>query len=399
MKRLFILLLFNCLLGVIGFAQGSVVLDLSKGDGTKAFVLPRVATTSGIVTPLNGMLVYDISSDCIKSYQAGAWSACLGGGTTSSSMTVNCAASVINGTYNQNVTLNSANTVTVVVVNNTSSTFTVTTSTADVLFGGTAAPGMSVSSVSPATVSPAINGGTSTITYFLSGAPTTVGSFTTTWSKLSLTCAKSGTVGIVDYLRVALNAAGCSSCSAYDAAAANTWLQITAAEYAQINNYVPINISAGSEILMNAGTLGGANGANVCLAGVVTSDYTTLPANNYVVAFSFVTNGSGTNTSSYLKFSTSIASGWSTGGPTFPISGASSGIRYYYIMKTPSAVINSFNASYIILYTGNNLLISAVSSSPGSYSATGDVTSSSSTPTSWPYLPQIQVKATASKKW
>ena len=389
MKRIFLLLLFNCLLGVIGFAQGSVVLDLSKGDGTKAFVLPRVATTTSIVTPLNGMLVYDISSDCMKIYQAGAWSACLGGGTTSASMTVNCAASVINGTYTQNVTLNSANTVTVVVVNNTSSTFTVTTSTADVLFSGTAAPGMSVSSVSPATVSPAINGGTSTITYTLSGTPTAYGAFTATWSKFSLTCAKSGTVG-ADNLRLALNAAGCTSCGAYDAAANDTWIPITAAEYAQIDNYMTVNLAAANEATMN--TAYSPFGSNLAL--VTTSGHASLPANNYVVGFSCVI-ASGTSTGSYLKYSTAQQTGFNMSGPNLSITMPGASGRVYNILKRPSFVVNSSSASYVAMYIGNGPNLGYITGGTTYWNADASTING----TTGGYTLQFQVKGTATKKW
>lgn len=44
----------------------------------KALVITRVANLSAITTPVNGMLVYDISSNCVKGYQDGAWTLCLG---------------------------------------------------------------------------------------------------------------------------------------------------------------------------------------------------------------------------------------------------------------------------------------------------------------------------------
>ena len=61
------------------------ILELKAAD--KALLLTRVATTAAITTPVNGMLIYDISSNCIKGYQNGAWTGCLsaasgGGGST-----------------------------------------------------------------------------------------------------------------------------------------------------------------------------------------------------------------------------------------------------------------------------------------------------------------------------
>ena len=41
-----------------------------------ALILPRVANTAAVATPVNGMLVYDLSTNCFKGYQNGGWSDC-----------------------------------------------------------------------------------------------------------------------------------------------------------------------------------------------------------------------------------------------------------------------------------------------------------------------------------
>ena len=64
----------------------SSILELKAAD--KALLLTRVATTAAVATPVNGMMVYDISSNCIKGYQNGAWTDCLS----------NCAAASTSGT-------------------------------------------------------------------------------------------------------------------------------------------------------------------------------------------------------------------------------------------------------------------------------------------------------------
>jgi hypothetical protein len=55
-------------------ATGSI-LELKAAD--KGLLLTRVATTAAVTTPVNGMMVYDISTNCIKGYQNGAWTGCL----------------------------------------------------------------------------------------------------------------------------------------------------------------------------------------------------------------------------------------------------------------------------------------------------------------------------------
>ena len=79
------LLLVTLFTFTLGYAQvgigttdidASAVLELDATD--KALLLPRVANTAAISTPVNGMLIFDISSLCIKAYQNNVWTACLG---------------------------------------------------------------------------------------------------------------------------------------------------------------------------------------------------------------------------------------------------------------------------------------------------------------------------------
>lgn len=180
----------------VGTAQSSSVLDLSNtgtGGLTKGLIIPSVTNTASIATPYNGMIVYDLSSTCTKAYENGAWTGCLSQPATPA-VAVNCSASAINGLYTTNTALTVSNTITMVLTNNSFSAVTITPSTSDIVFSGTAAPGITVSSVSPASVSPGAGGGTSTITYTLNGTPTTAGSFTATWTKLSLSCTKTSNV-------------------------------------------------------------------------------------------------------------------------------------------------------------------------------------------------------------
>jgi hypothetical protein len=63
----------------------SSILDLTATN--KALLLTRVANTAAIASPVNGMMIYDISANCVKGYENGAWTGCLsaasgGGGST-----------------------------------------------------------------------------------------------------------------------------------------------------------------------------------------------------------------------------------------------------------------------------------------------------------------------------
>ncbi len=83
MKNLKITFFALCIT-ILSFAQVGIgtttpvagsILELKAVD--KALLLTRVATTAAVTTPVNGMMVYDISSNCIKGYQNGAWTGCL----------------------------------------------------------------------------------------------------------------------------------------------------------------------------------------------------------------------------------------------------------------------------------------------------------------------------------
>ena len=78
------LILVTALFSLTVFAQvgigtttpaGSSILDLTATN--KALLLTRVANTAAITNPVNGMLIYDISANCVKGFENGAWSGCL----------------------------------------------------------------------------------------------------------------------------------------------------------------------------------------------------------------------------------------------------------------------------------------------------------------------------------
>ena len=65
--------------------HSSSILDLTATN--KALLLPRVANTAAISSPINGMLIYDNSVNCIKAYENNAWSNCLSSGTAAAPST------------------------------------------------------------------------------------------------------------------------------------------------------------------------------------------------------------------------------------------------------------------------------------------------------------------------
>jgi hypothetical protein len=78
------LLLLAVVLGTYATAQIGIKtdtqnpsVDLELGSTDKALLLNRVANTNTVSNPANGMLIYDMSEDCVKVYQADKWSKCI----------------------------------------------------------------------------------------------------------------------------------------------------------------------------------------------------------------------------------------------------------------------------------------------------------------------------------
>jgi uncharacterized protein (TIGR02145 family) len=86
MKKIFlfaILLATSNLFAQVGIGttnpEADAILELKSSS--KALLVTRVATTGAIANPLNGMIIYDISSECFKGYENGAWTDCLSAGS------------------------------------------------------------------------------------------------------------------------------------------------------------------------------------------------------------------------------------------------------------------------------------------------------------------------------
>lgn len=64
----------------IGTSTPNTSSDLDLGDTNKALYLNRVSDTSVINDPQPGMMVFDVSEQCVKAYQdsPAKWSGCMG---------------------------------------------------------------------------------------------------------------------------------------------------------------------------------------------------------------------------------------------------------------------------------------------------------------------------------
>ena len=236
------------------------------------------------------------------------------------------------------------------------------------------------------------------IVYTISGSYTGVTNtiFTITTNAFAGSC----NIVIFDAIRGALQAAGCTNCSPYDAAAVNGWVNISAAEYTQVALLVGAGKYVANDTYMNGTPQTGFydNGMGVSLT-MATSGQTLVPANNFIVAFSIKTSGYTGAIANNLKLKrslTSLSSGYSDEGGfvTAPPTSVSN-TRYYWVRKRPSATIG-VSAAYIACFHRGGSSMVGINNIGTNWSTNGDV---NSFPGTSPYTPFIQVISTPTKQW
>jgi len=74
-------------------------------------LLPRVANTASVLSSINGMIIYDISQNCVRAYENGSWSNCFAGFTFPSISALDCNGSINNGTLTDGVAASSVSSI------------------------------------------------------------------------------------------------------------------------------------------------------------------------------------------------------------------------------------------------------------------------------------------------
>lgn len=231
-----------------------------------------------------------------------------------------------------------------------------------------------------------------------------------TWTATNscgLNATGSSTLVIGDAVLYAMQNAGCASCTAYDGASANGWVNVTAAEYDAVMGSVNLGtINNGGLIDSQISNTPSGNGGSPSFTTYNSgTNYSTFPANNYVIAFRVKTSPtavSGTVTGVKLKYapgSTDTNTGWTDEGTAISIPTANQRrVFLYFVKKRPSAVLST-SPTQIGIYMGS----SAVWLGSGGISGAserwgfGDITGSfPNTGTSGYYY---QIKGTATKAW
>jgi hypothetical protein len=206
-----------------------------------------------------------------------------------------------------------------------------------------------------------------------------------TWAPVSIT--------VTDKIRMALS----TSIAAYDAATVNSWVNITAAEYANLLTVVSGAAKyATPEIYMNTSSSGGWS-PDYTIGG--SDNVAKVPASSYIIAWSVRTgNGIASSLGSKLKVSASRNSGYTDYGNPLPaIGNIAVNTRVYFVLKTPFMITPptpSYTALYnaLTFFLGNNTF----SSSGPEYYGGGDVSSISLSFTSDSYS---QVISTPTRQW
>ena len=170
----------------------------------------------------------------------------------------------------------------------------------------------------------------------------------TTGAALTVTVNVSGSSSCTAVLGDAIRGALSTNLAAYNAAATDAWVAVTAAEYAQLRNtLVNDNIGGASDAdLINTSSSTGAGtgktiGGGSTHAGVI---------GNYVVAFAVMPTAVGQSTVGMkVKTGTAVNAGYVAYGGTLPtVSTASATTPLYFVIKKPTAASNN----YLGVYTG-----------------------------------------------
>ena len=166
------------------------ILDVVSTDS--GLVVPRVANIAAVTTPVNGTIVYDITSNCIRTYENGAWSICLSGGANGGTVSNDCDTNGFKEELApiQNIDASGNSSFSVTLTNNSFAEVGVIFSSDDLVLSGDNSSDLTVGTPSPLSISNWQSGGSLKVTYPLIGTPTTLGTLTGTWTKFNLSCTK-----------------------------------------------------------------------------------------------------------------------------------------------------------------------------------------------------------------
>lgn len=168
-------------------AHPSAILDVESAN--RGVLTPRVANTAAVASPTNGLLIFDLSSNCLKIYQNGAWSGCLSKpGESVSALCSGAPTLGFNGIFVPGQPANAFGQTSIRVRLQNNSTLyaaSFTPSTSDITLSPA---GLTVASTSPSGNTPIPIGGFIDVNYIFSGTVPPPGVLTATFSRFGSTC-------------------------------------------------------------------------------------------------------------------------------------------------------------------------------------------------------------------
>ena len=224
-----------------------------------------------------------------------------------------------------------------------------------------------------------------------------------TGGTVTFTTSECGAVTFIgDAIRSALAAAGCASCAAYEAAAVDTWVPITAVEHGRVLS----NISGMGAYGATAAQMGTTSTNSWSAGYTYTENFTNqtqLPASNYPVALSIRTGGTLAPLSMVgLKLkvsSTSQTAGYATipaAASTPATATLTANTLYYFVLKKPTT-LTAAAPSNLAMYTPADFQIGTVTIGGTGYYDAGDTATPATIITT--FAPLVQVLSTPTKQW
>jgi hypothetical protein len=211
-----------------------------------------------------------------------------------------------------------------------------------------------------------------------------------------------------DAIRGALATVGCTSCTAYDAAAVSGWVQVTATEYAAVAdtaNIIGANKSGASDTNMAVTYSNCCNGMGVSFT--MGTAGTPVPASTYIIGYSVKTSTSTyNNTNPVIGHNVKVGTNASGIGnytmygnvfPNFPGGPPGVATRFYFVNKWPSGTTGA-TVTYLAYFSGSSGNFDPGRYSDGNiYSEWGNVFSISGGSYGGPYSAQMQTIGTTTK--
>ena len=202
-----------------------------------------------------------------------------------------------------------------------------------------------------------------------------------------------------DGIRKVLESGGCVSCTAYDNANLNTWVQITSAEYSLLISGINGLTAYGAPNATMAMTAAG----SFAVYQTLTQNFSTMtqmPAGYYPVALSLKTGLTAPAYMSGLNFklsNTGQSSGYAVFASSFTASAPyTPSSVYYFVLRRPSGQSPAGAASNMAITQTATFQVGVIGSAGNMFYGSGDISNPSNSSAA---TPLFQVLATAVKAW